>query len=150
MQATLTGTLYIYQGEEIAHANLPESWPIEEYKDIASQEYFFEELEARKLKQNTDNPDMADVWDGLQRKSRDHARNPMQWDDSKHAGFSTGSKTWMRVHDDYREWNVAKQVGDPDSVLEFWRAMLRFRKKHLACACFPQETYSVFQVLTDE
>lgn len=42
MECTLTGTLYIYQGEEIAMANLPVSWPIEEYKDIASQTYYAE------------------------------------------------------------------------------------------------------------
>jgi oligo-1,6-glucosidase len=38
----LTGTLYIYQGEEIAMANLPREWPLEEYKDIASQTFFHE------------------------------------------------------------------------------------------------------------
>lgn len=42
MQCTLSGTLYVYQGEEIAMANLPTDWPIEEYKDIASQQYYFE------------------------------------------------------------------------------------------------------------
>ena len=40
MQCTLSGTLFIYQGEEIGQANLPKSWGIEEYKDIMSQEYF--------------------------------------------------------------------------------------------------------------
>lgn len=82
---------------------------------------------------------MSDVWDGLQRKARDHARNPMQWDDTPHAGFSRsrdGSETtkpWMRVHDDYREWNVAKQKDDSDSVLSFWKAMIAFRKANLSC-----------------
>jgi oligo-1,6-glucosidase len=42
MQCTLTGTIYVYQGEEIAMANLPVEWPIEEYKDIASQTYYYE------------------------------------------------------------------------------------------------------------
>lgn len=42
MQCTLTGTLFVYQGEEIAMANLPKDWPIEEYKDIASQTYWKE------------------------------------------------------------------------------------------------------------
>ena len=56
----------------------------------------------------------------------------MQWDDSQNAGFSLkgDSKPWMRVHDDYREWNVAKQTDDPKSVLTFWKKMLAFRKKH--------------------
>jgi len=42
MQCTLTGTLFVYQGEEIGMANLPKEWPIEEYKDIASQTYYYE------------------------------------------------------------------------------------------------------------
>ena len=42
MQCTLTGTLYVYQGEEIAMANLPKDWGVEEYKDVASQAYYSE------------------------------------------------------------------------------------------------------------
>jgi len=31
------GTLFIYQGQELGMANLPESWPTEEYKDVETQ-----------------------------------------------------------------------------------------------------------------
>lgn len=75
---------------------------------------------------------MDDVLDGIQRKARDHGRNPMQWDDTLNGGFSQGTP-WMRSNDDYPEWNVARQEGDPTSVLSFWRSMLRFRKTNLAC-----------------
>ena len=95
------------------------------------------ELAARRAKGGTENPDMSDVWDGLRRKARDHARNPMQWDGSQDAGFSFGktdvNQPWMRVHDDYKEWNVAKQQNDESSVLTFWKRMIAFRKKHLSC-----------------
>jgi len=141
MQCTLSGSLYIYQGEEIGMANLPKEWPIEEYKDIASQNYYKEELELRSKAQGTPHPDMSDIMDGLQRKARDHARNPVQWDDSMYAGFSLkpdGEPPWMRVNDDYKEWNVAKQQKNETSVLSFWKAMLAFRKKHLSC------TYGIF------
>lgn len=90
------------------------------------------ELDMRKLKQATDSPDMRDVLDGIQRKARDHGRSPMQWNAESHGGFSTASP-WMRANDDYLEWNVAKQKHDRTSVLSFWKAMLRFRKQHLAC-----------------
>lgn len=133
VQCTLSGTLYIYQGEEIGQANLPTSWGIEEYEDIASQEFYHEELEARRQKQGTAEPDMSDVWSCLQRKARDHARSPMQWDNKKHAGFSDAENTWMRVNEDFPQWNVAAQSGEADSVLEFWKRVLRFRKSHLAC-----------------
>lgn len=44
----------------------------------------------------------------------------------------------MRVHDDYKEWNVAKQSKEPDSVLMFWKRMLAFRKKYLSA------TYGIY------
>jgi oligo-1,6-glucosidase len=34
------GTVYIYQGQEIAMANVPRTWVIEEYKDVATQQYW--------------------------------------------------------------------------------------------------------------
>ncbi|KAK5715618.1 hypothetical protein LTR15_010264 [Elasticomyces elasticus] len=148
LQCTLSGTLYVYQGEEIAMANLPKEWPIEEYVDIASQVYYAEELALRKAKTGEESPDMSDIMSALQRKSRDHARNPMQWDDGLDAGFSLKNKErwvgkpWMRVHDDYKDWNVAKQIGDPESVLSFWKNMIAFRKAHLAC------TYGYFTLLS--
>jgi len=150
MQCTLSGTLYVYQGEEIAMANVPTDWPIEEYKDVASQTYFYEELAARRTNYDVADPDMSDIWDGLRRKARDHARSPMQWDNSRNAGFSlvnngdNGAKPWMRVHDDHKEWNVAKQSADPNSVLAFWKAMLSFRKRHLSC------TYGIYAELSPE
>jgi oligo-1,6-glucosidase len=95
------------------------------------------ELSTRREKTGTHSPDMTDVMDGIRRKARDHARNPLQWSSSHNAGFSLGSKDakapWMRVHDDYPEWNVEKQQNDPDSVLSFWKKMLKFRKKYLSC-----------------
>lgn len=39
MQTTLSGTLYVYQGEEIGTKNVPLEWPIEEYKDVQTQNY---------------------------------------------------------------------------------------------------------------
>lgn len=35
-----SGTIFIYQGQEIAMANVPKSWSLDEYKDIASQQYW--------------------------------------------------------------------------------------------------------------
>jgi oligo-1,6-glucosidase len=138
MECTLSGTLYIYQGEEIAMANLPKSWSIEEYVDIMSQQFYYEELEVRKKAQGIDEPDMSDIMEALQRKSRDHARNPMQWNDSPNAGFqlTRGEKPWMRVHDDFAEWNVKKQEKDGNSVLSFWKEMLKFRKQWLSSVSF--------------
>jgi oligo-1,6-glucosidase len=55
----------------------------------------------------------------------------MQWDKSKNAGFTSGGKPWMRVHDDYQEWNVEVQSNDPDSVNAFYKQLFRLRDEHL-------------------
>ena len=36
----------------------------------------------------------------------------------------------MRVHDDFADWNVAKQVDDPSSVFSFWQHMFQVRKQY--------------------
>jgi glycosidase len=40
LQCTLSGTLYIYQGQELGMRNVPESWAPEEYKDVESTSYW--------------------------------------------------------------------------------------------------------------
>lgn len=61
--------------------------------------------------------------------SRDHSRVPMQWNSSKHGGFTTGTP-WMRVNDDYPLCNAEQQQSDKKSVLAFWKRMLVLRKEH--------------------
>lgn len=76
----------------------------------------------------------------IRRKSRDHARTPMQWDDSRHAGFTSGTP-WLPVHPDYREVNVKRQLDDPNSVLHYYRKLIRFRKEH------PIVVYGAFDIV---
>ncbi|KAF5565578.1 alpha-glucosidase [Fusarium napiforme] len=124
-QTTLTGTLFLYQGQEIGMTNMPRSWGIEEYKDIESSNFYAEAVASGDEKR------VRDTMHGLQIMARDHSRIPFQWDDSPNAGFADASaKPWMRVHDDYRDINVAKQVKDPNSILSFYKAMLRLRKEY--------------------
>jgi alpha-glucosidase len=40
LEITQGGTLYVYQGQELGLRNFPRSWGIEEYKDVASQNYW--------------------------------------------------------------------------------------------------------------
>lgn len=60
-------------------------------------------------------------------KGRDGCRSPMQWDDSPYSGFSK-SKTWLPVHPDYVNRNVAAQLNDPDSLLNFYRLLIKVRR----------------------
>ncbi|KAI5887710.1 glycoside hydrolase family 13 protein [Schizophyllum commune H4-8] len=128
MQATQSGTLYVYQGEELGLHNFPRSWGLEEYKDVATQNFYNRVLENRRREQGREDVDMSDVLDGLQKKARDHARTPVQWNSSPHGGFTTG-KPWMRVNDDYPSWNAEKQISDPGSVRSFWKKLLELRKE---------------------
>ena len=63
----------------------------------------------------------------LWRASRDSARTPVQWSAEKYAGFSS-AKPWFAVNPNYRDVNAASQEGDPDSLLNFYRAAVGLRK----------------------
>jgi glycosidase len=52
----------------------------------------------------------------------------MQWDASRHAGFSTGADTWLPLAPDCESVNVARQRGDPASLLSFYRRVIWYRK----------------------
>ena len=121
--ATGRGTLFIYQGQEIAMANT--RWTFDDLRDVENINFYNEEKAKR-----PDGADMSDVLDSIGLMGRDNARTPMQWDGSANAGFSTGEKTWIKVNPDYGEWNVGKQKGVEGSVLEFWRGLLKVRKEN--------------------
>jgi oligo-1,6-glucosidase len=127
MMCALTGTLFVYQGQEIGMINAPKEWPISDYKDIESINYY------NSVAERTDNDSKAlgHVMKSIQILGRDHARLPMQWDDSPHAGFTMKKEgAWMRIHDEYRSINVEKQEKDPKSVLSFWKSALKIRKEY--------------------
>ncbi|KAK9420541.1 putative Glycosyl hydrolase family 13 catalytic domain-containing protein [Seiridium unicorne] len=124
LNTTLSGTLFVYQGQEIGMLNMPKDWPIEEYKDVESGNFYKHVARAT----NNDPKALAKAKTAIQHLSRDHARYPMCWDSTAQGGFSTNPETWMRVHDLAAEINVAQQETDANSVLSFWKQMLRTRK----------------------
>ncbi|KAK4235489.1 hypothetical protein C8A03DRAFT_36658 [Achaetomium macrosporum] len=128
MLCALTGTLFIYQGQEIGMVNVPRSWPIDEYRDIESVNFY----KAMAAQTNNDPAELEYVMRSLQILGRDNARLPMQWSGDAHAGFTDCEKgPWMRVHDLYPEINVERQAREGEtSVLGFWKRMIRFRKQH--------------------
>ncbi|KAJ4253506.1 hypothetical protein NW757_005458 [Fusarium falciforme] len=121
---TLSGTLFLLQGQEIGMANAPESWTIDDYIDVEGLNYYKSELNKR-----GPGADMSDVMREMRLKARDNGRLPMQWNADKNGGFTKGSKPWMRVNDDFSGWNVAQQENDEDSVLAFWRQVLKLRQQ---------------------
>ncbi len=65
------------------------------------------------------------------RKPDENLRTPMQWDDGPGAGFTTGTP-WHRVNADYREVNVTAQLGDPHSLLNHYKKLIRLRSAYSA------------------
>ncbi|KAF3765303.1 family 13 glycoside hydrolase [Cryphonectria parasitica EP155] len=130
LQSTLSGTMYVYQGQEIGQVNPSlESYPITQYKDIDSL-LFLEHLpktDGGAVQPERFNKAVA----ALQHLARDHARIPMVWDGTKpHGGFSDGKETWMAAHPLAKEINVTDQLGSKSSVLAYWRSMLAFRREY--------------------
>ena len=94
----------------------------EMYEDVQTRWQYFNVATKRSPEKR-----LQRLWHG----SRDSARMPVQWDDSQHAGFTTGTP-WFYVNDNYKEINVAAQEQDPDSVLNFYRQAIALRKS-LSC-----------------
>lgn len=120
MLHTLPGIPYIYQGEEIGMTGVRFD-SIEAYNDIAMRNRYAEEVAKGR--------DPAEVLASLQPLSRDNSRTPLQWDDTREAGFTAGTP-WMRVNPNYREINVARDLAAPDSIYAYYRELIALRKKH--------------------
>lgn len=67
---------------------------------------------------------------GRATKNRAGSRTPMQWDDSKNAGFSTADywNLYLPVDKDANRPTVAKEDKDPASLLNYTRQLLTLRK----------------------
>lgn len=137
--ATLSGTLFLLQGQEIGMANAPDDWTIEEYIDVEGSNYY-----KSVARQRGEGADMKDILGQMRLKARDNGRLPMQWSSEANGGFTKAAKPWMRVNDDFREWNVESQENKDDSVLAHWREMLALRKKEKEVFVYGQ--YEVMDV----
>lgn len=104
---TLRGTTVLYYGDELGMEN-NDPKRREDVKDIIGQKGWPKE------------------------KGRDGERTPMQWDGSVNAGFNTGAKPWLPVHPDYKQKNVSAEMANKDSVLNWYRQLIRLRRTEYA------------------
>lgn len=116
----MKGTPFIYQGQEIGMTNV--QFPsIEDYNDVGMVNYYRVEREKGRSHEEL----MQLIW----KQCRDNSRTPMQWNaSSETAGFTSGDSTWLGVNPNYVDINVETQVGDPDSILSFYKQLIRLRK----------------------
>ena len=117
----MQGTPYVYQGEELGMTNYPFS-DIRDFRDVESINAYHEYTETLHV-------DSDKMLSYLRNKSRDNARTPMQWDETDEAGFTTGVP-WMPVNPNYKVINAAAQIGDEDSVYNYYRKLISLRKEH--------------------
>ena len=116
------GTAFLYQGEELGMTNCV--FRRADYRDIQSRNLL------RDVRRYAGPLGAYIAERHLRRYARDHARTPMQWDDTANAGFTTGTP-WMKVNENYREINARQELDDPDSVFRFYKNALAVRRRYI-------------------
>ena len=117
----MQGTPYVYQGEELGMTNYPFQSPAD-FRDIESINAYREWCESGKTAHE-------DFWPCMLFISRDNARTPVQWDNSKNAGFTSGTP-WIPVNPNYTEINAKAETADPDSVFHYYKKLIALRKQN--------------------
>lgn len=114
----MQGTPYIFEGEELGMTNAFFD-KIEDYRDLEAID-IFKDFTGRKGFSEKDTLEL------LRLKSRDNARTPMQWDDTRYAGFTEGTP-WIDVNPNYTEINAEKCLEDSDSVFYYYQKLVKLR-----------------------
>lgn len=115
----MRGTPYIYQGEEFGMTN-PNFQHISDYRDVESLN-MFQIMKDEGMSEE-------EIIDILQQKSRDNSRTPVQWDDSEHAGFTTGTP-WISEANNYKEINAKAALQDKNSIFYHYQKLNHLRKE---------------------
>ncbi len=131
----LQGTPYIYQGEEFGMTNFPFA-SLADYQDIEARNY-------AAAAANQVDYDEANLLYSLAESSRDNARTPVQWDDSAHAGFTTGTP-WLPVNPNAGTVNAKQAMEDDDSVFHYYRKLIQLRHE------MPVVVHGEFALLLEE
>ena len=114
----LKGTPFVYQGQEIGMTNWYPKDP-SMYEDVQTR-WQYNNVATKKSPEKR----LQRLWHG----SRDSSRTPVQWDNTKHAGFSE-HEPWFYVNENYKEINVKDQENEKESVLNFYRKAIKLRKE---------------------
>lgn len=130
---TMRGTPYLFQGDEIGMSNIKFN-TIEDYRDIETINLY------QQIKK--EGGDTAQFIESNKITSRDNARTPIQWDNSKHGGFTKG-KPWIKVNANYNTINVLEQENNTNSVLQYFRQLVQLRKDN---AVFTYGNYEVIDI----
>ena len=117
----LRGTPFIYQGQEIGMNNFVRN-DISEFDDIASKDQY-----QRALGEKFSTEEALYF---VNKRSRDNSRTPMQWGNSKNAGFSENEniKSWIKLTGSQAVTNVKNQLNDEKSIFAHYKKMIDLRQ----------------------
>jgi len=115
----MRGTPFIYQGEEIGMTNYPFT-NFKEFRDVSSIN-FYNSLDHLNEQER--------IWE-VKKTSRDNPRTPIQWNDSKYAGFSN-VEPWINVNPNYKDINVKSNLENKDSIWHHYKKIIELRKKSI-------------------
>ncbi|SES18294.1 glycoside hydrolase family 13 protein [Salisediminibacterium halotolerans] len=113
----MKGTPYIYQGEEFGMTNVAFT-DIADYNDIETLNMYHEK--------RAEGVPHDELMAKIHIKGRDNARTPVQWDDSRHAGFTSG-EPWLKVNPNYPEVNAEAALNDPKSIFYYYQKLIELR-----------------------
>jgi len=116
---TMRSTPYYYYGDELGMMNIKFD-KIEDYRDIETLNMY------QKIK-NEGGDLQAFIESQKNGGARDNGRTPMQWSDTTEAGFTNGTP-WIKVNPNYTTINVYAEEKDPNSILNYFKKMVRLRK----------------------
>ncbi|HEL1748025.1 TPA: alpha-glucosidase [Streptococcus suis] len=128
----MSGTPYIYQGEEIGMINTPIT-DISQADDIETRRMYAERIENGFTKE--------ELITSINAKGRDNARRPMQWTEAEGAGFSTG-QSWLALGDTVKDINVEKALADKQSLFYTYQKLIALRKEY---PCMSEGKYEVIE-----
>jgi oligo-1,6-glucosidase len=117
---TMRGTTFYYNGDELGMSNIRFD-NIDDYNDVDTRNAYFG------LKQK--GGDLAAFLEDKKQTSRENSRTPIQWNAGENAGFTTG-KPWLKVNENHRYLNAEVQEKDPNSVLNYFRKIVKLRKEN--------------------
>jgi alpha-glucosidase len=122
LMLTLKGTPFLYNGEEIGMTDLMLD-RIDQFRDNLGVWIYRAATEEFGIPSE-------DVLSIVRTLTRDKCRTPMHWMNNPNAGFSPPDvESWLPVNPNYQQGiNVADQIGDPNSLLSFYRKLLHVRK----------------------
>ncbi len=133
MYSFLSGTQFIYQGQEIGMTSpyfdkcQKGEDPWKQFEDVSTfcvrdlmRKFGFSDKHLLKVAHTA---------------ARDCARTPVQWNSQPNGGFSV-CKPWYAVNPNYKEVNVENALADKNSLWYFYQKVIALRKQYLESAIY--------------